>query len=132
MIPIPFPCGASQIFHVAMALLVCLQPSSQLDNTPDQYLHFEWPHICNDILYRYALCMNVTQDSELLQLLLDYLLSNRWFCWKNMRSCSNILSHTACCVAELSEIYSASAVDNATTGCFLLNQLRAPPDKIKM
>ena len=75
MIPITFPCGASQIFHMAMASSVCLQPSSQLDNTPDQYLRFEWPHVCNDILYRYALCVSVIQDFELLQLLLDYLLS---------------------------------------------------------
>ena len=40
---------------------------------------------------------------------------------------SNFRNHTASCVTELSATYSASDVDNATTACFLLNQLIGPP-----
>ena len=38
----------------------------------------------------------------------------------------NCLSHTASCDAELRAIYSASEVDKATIGCFLLSQLIGP------
>ena len=45
-----------------------------------------------------------------------------------LMSDNSLLNHSASCEAVLSATYSASAVDNATTGYFLLNQLIAPPD----
>ena len=46
------------------------------------------------------------------------------------KSVSNFWNHVASCVAKLSATYSASAVDSATTACFLLSQLTAPPASI--
>ena len=43
---------------------------------------------------------------------------------------NNLLSHIASCVAALRATYSASVVDSATTGCFLLDQAMAAPDII--
>jgi len=37
-------------------------------------------------------------------------------------------SHVASCAAVQIAMYSASVVDNATTGCLLLNQLTTAPD----
>ena len=42
-----------------------------------------------------------------------------------LMSDSNLLSQTASCPPVLSATYSASVVDKATTGCFLLSQLIA-------
>ena len=42
----------------------------------------------------------------------------------------NNLCHTAFCVGTLRATYSASVVDSATAGCYLLDQLMAAPDII--
>ena len=40
--------------------------------------------------------------------------------------------HAASCAAELRAIYSDSAVQRATTGCFLVQQITAPPKMNKL
>ena len=45
-----------------------------------------------------------------------------------LTSDNSLLGHTASCVTALSATFSASAVGSVITGCFLLNQLIAPPN----
>ena len=45
-----------------------------------------------------------------------------------LMSDNSLLNHIASCVAVLSVIYFASVAESATTDCFLLSQLIAPPD----
>ena len=43
---------------------------------------------------------------------------------------NNLFNHVVTCVVARRAMYSASVVDNATIGCFLLNQSMASPDVI--
>ena len=45
-----------------------------------------------------------------------------------LMSDNSLLKHTASCVAVLSATYSASVIESATTDCYLLSQIIAPPD----